>query len=219
MRVRAMPRESANPVFSLAYFRSPSGGGLRKLPFLVFLFLLVPAVCTGGGLKAPADAGEKEPPRYAAALMQGMSYTPDSDVRFTMASLSALFDYEDVFPHNAPETLKFKVELSAGASTEPSGKFMGSVNMFAVNYLPPLSPSGIRVFCEGGIGVIYQDFRVKGQGLRYNFNPQLGVGAEFERPRGNDFFSILRLHHVSNADLHEDNTGINSVVLVFGRYF
>lgn len=186
---------------------------------LVFLVILIPAVCTGGGRTAPGTAGEEVAPRYAAALMQGWSYTPDSDLRFTMASFSAQLDYEDVFPHKAPESLKFKVELAAGSSTEPSGKFMGSVNIFAVNYLAPPSRSGIRVFCEGGIGLIYQDFRVEGQGLRYNFNPQLGIGAEFERPRGNDLFSILRLHHVSNADLHEDNTGINSVVLVFGRYF
>ena len=192
---------------------------MRFFFLLVFLVILPPALCTGGGIKAPETAGEEEAPRYAAALMQGVSYTPDNDVRFTMASFSALFDYEDVFLHKAPETLKFKVEVSAGASTEPSGKFTGSVNMFAVNYLAPLSRPGVRVFCEGGIGLIYQDFRVEGQGLRYNFNPQVGIGAEFERPCGKDLFSILRLHHVSNADLHEDNTGINSVVLVFGRYF
>ncbi|MCF8045881.1 MAG: acyloxyacyl hydrolase [Desulfarculaceae bacterium] len=192
---------------------------MRLFLRFVLLVILTPALCTGGGIKAPETAGEEDAPRYAAALMQGFSYTPDSDLRFTMASFSAQLDYEDVFPQKAPETLKFKVELSGGASTEPSGKFMGSVNMFAVKYLDPLSRPGIRVFCEGGIGLIYQDFRVEGQGLRYNFNPQLGIGAEFERPRGNDLFSILRLHHVSNADLHEDNTGINSVVLVFGRYF
>lgn len=186
---------------------------------IVFLVIFSPGVCTGGGLKAPEGDGGKDSPRWAAALMQGWSYTPDSDVRFTMASLSALFDYEDVFPHKAPENLKFKVELSAGASTEPSEQFMGSVNIFAVNYLAPSSRPGIRVFFEGGIGLIYQDFRIKGQGLRYNFNPQLGIGAEFQLPRGSDCFSILRLHHVSNADLHEDNTGMNSVVLVFGRYF
>ncbi|MFO7752586.1 MAG: acyloxyacyl hydrolase [Desulfobacteraceae bacterium] len=192
---------------------------MRLFLKFVFLFFLIPAVCTGGSLKTPEGEGGNEPPGYAAALMQGMSYTPDSGVRFTMASLSALFDYDDVFPHKAPDRLKFRVELSAGAATEPSAKFMGSVNIFAVNYLDDFSSSGVRVFCEGGIGLIYQDFRVKGQGLRYNFNPQLGIGAEFASETGKDFFSILRLHHVSNADLHEDNTGINSVVLVFGRYF
>ncbi|RMH43391.1 MAG: acyloxyacyl hydrolase, partial [Gammaproteobacteria bacterium] len=73
-------------------------------------------------------------------------------------------------------------------------------------------------YIEGGIGLIYSDFQVAGQGLRFNFNPQLGIGLD--RLTGETgWFADLRLHHISNGNLHHDNRGINSLALVTGIYF
>ena len=84
-----------------------------------------------------------------------------------------------------------------------------------------ISLSGLAsaVANEGGIGVIYTDFQVEGQGLRFNFNPQLGIGAEFPRESKKPYFAALRLHHISNAGLDDENRGINSVVFMVGRFF
>ena len=77
----------------------------------------------------------------------------------------------------------------------------------------------VKEFPFRGIGVIYTDFQVEGQGSRINFNPQFGIGAEFNLDSGGPFFSAIRLSHISNGGLHSDNRGVNSIVLVIGRFF
>jgi hypothetical protein len=36
---------------------------------------------------------------------------------------------------------------------------------------------------------------------------------------GPPFFGAIRLSHISNAGLHDDNRGVNSVVIMIGRFF
>ncbi|MBN2418000.1 MAG: acyloxyacyl hydrolase, partial [Deltaproteobacteria bacterium] len=69
------------------------------------------------------------------------------------------------------------------------------------------------------IGIIYTDFQIPGQGLRMNFNPQLGVGTEIKTRFEKTMFMSLRIHHISNAGLDDENSGIDSVIGMFGFYF
>jgi hypothetical protein len=55
--------------------------------------------------------------------------------------------------------------------------------------------------------------------MRFNFNPQLGVGAEVALGAQTTTFVALRAHHVSNGHLHPENTGINSLALMVGTLF
>jgi hypothetical protein len=96
---------------------------------------------------------------------------------------------------------------------------MVSVGMMALYYLEFLSSQRMNPYVEGGIGVIYTDFQVEGQGLRFNFNPQIGIGTEFQFNSGAPFFSAIRLMHMSNAGLDSENRGLNSIVCIFGRFF
>ena len=82
-----------------------------------------------------------------------------------------------------------------------------------------MSADRFKPYIEGGINAIYTDWRVDGQGSNVNFNPQAGVGMEFFLGSGPPFLAALRLHHISNADLDDDNRSVNSVVFVFGRFF
>lgn len=91
--------------------------------------------------------------------------------------------------------------------------------MFALYYLEGFSYKSFRPYIEGGIGVIYTDFKVDGQGLRFNFNPQMGIGTEFKVGSDTTFFTALRLHHISNGGLNHENTGISSVTVSLGRFF
>ena len=139
-----------------------------------------------------------------------------SDLYFYMASWQALFDYDALWPHRAPEGLGIRVEGNAGVATgtEFSGaRLITSGNLLAVYEFG--SPKSARVvpYVEAGIGVIYTDFQREGQGSRINFNPVAGVGL-----RMGSTFIVLRAHHLSNGGLHEDNRGINSIVLGFGMY-
>jgi lipid A 3-O-deacylase len=74
--------------------------------------------------------------------------------------------------------------------------------------------------------LIYTDFQLedKGppperQGSRINFNPQIGIGTEFGTDSQAPFFATARLSHISNGDLHTENRGVNSIVLMIGRFF
>jgi lipid A 3-O-deacylase len=86
-------------------------------------------------------------------------------------------------------------------------------------WLEFISSPRLNPYVEGGIGVIYTDFQVEGQGLRFNFHPQIGIGTEFQLNSGEPFFTAIRLSHISNAGLDHENRGVNSVVFMVGRFF
>lgn len=164
----------------------------------------------------PATAAATEPTRAGLAVSCGASYSP-LGVDFCLLTGILSFDYDRVWRHEAPESLRFRVEASLGAITEPGTHLTASANMIAHFYYPGTSAARVRPYVEGGIGIIYTDYRVEGQGLRFNFNPLLGAGFEF----GPDpaLFIEVRVHHVSNGGLDEENTGINSLQFMLGRYF
>ena len=182
------------------------------------------AACALAPANAPAAALEPaavqpaalEPTRAGVAGSCGASYKPEG-VGFCLLTGILLFDYDRVWPHAAPESLRFRVEYSLGAIVEPQTRLMTSANMIAHFYYPGTSAEKVRPYIEGGIGLIYTDFRVEGQGWKFNFNPLLGLGFEF----GPDPAMFLegRVNHISNGGLDEENTGVNSVQIMLGRYF
>lgn len=179
---------------------------------LLYTFGLVGA---GSGWAANATV----PTRYALAETSGITYDPGNEINFSLLSAAALFDYERVWHHRAPEPLRFKVEGSIGMTIAPKTRAMASANMLALYFLPALQGERIRPYVEAGIGVIYTDFQVEGQGLRFNFNPQVGIGSEFGIAGKQNWFAAIRLHHLSNGELYRDNRGINSVVIQVGCFF
>ncbi len=183
----------------------------RFFSFTILLAVLLPTLSWA--------EEEYVPTRYGMGGNFGLVYDPGGDYDFAQVSGFALFDYDAVWPHRAPEALRFKVEANAGATVEPRVRAIVSANMLALYYFDFLRTGTFRPYGEAGIGLIYTDFQVDGQGLRVNFNPQLGIGAEIDCGSGPPWFAALRLHHISNAGLHKDNRGINSVVIQFGFFF
>ena len=165
------------------------------------------------------DEADNIPTRYGLAASVGNTFDPDDDITFFQISGFIMWDYDKVWRHWAPQSLRFKVEATAGLATSPRLRGMGSIDMMALYYLESISNHRFNPYIEGGIGVIYTGFKVDGQGSRLNFNPQAGIGMEFRPDTGPPYFGALRLSHVSNAGLYEDNRGVNSVVLMIGRYF
>ncbi|SRR6056297_781815 len=169
------------------------------------------------GVAGPAVAQESSS-RYGMALLAGQAYDPE---RFGLVILQGNIQlpYGQVFWHAAPDSLFFKGELNLGMTTDGRDRVLAAVNMMAVKYVENFSSATWKPYLEGGIGVVYTDFRVKGQGLRFNFNPQIGIGFDFNTAGGRDMTIGVRLHHLSNADLHRDNRGINSVLMMTGVRF
>jgi lipid A 3-O-deacylase len=162
---------------------------------------------------------ESVPDRYGLGLTVGHTVDPVGDIDFLMLTGSAIFDYEKVWHHPAPRDLRFKVEASLGGSFRPSCDLMASAGMLALFFLEPISTQSFKPYIEGGIGLIYTEHRVIDQGLHFNFNPQIGFGSEFSFDSGATYFASLRWHHISNGGLDHENRGVNSIVLVIGRFF
>ena len=185
----------------------------------------MPAAPAGAGAGAWSNAPQirvKEAPlptQYGMSAEYGYSYDPQRNISFLLARVFAIFDYGTVWHQDRPRALRFKVEAAAGSTITPANDLMVSVNMLALYYPGLRDDSSLRPYFEGGIGAIYTEFRVPGQGLHYNFNPLLGVGCELPQQDGKNPFAALRLHHLSNAGLYHENRGVNSVELQVGRFF
>jgi lipid A 3-O-deacylase len=188
-----------------------------KLTVTIVVFLLV----TGIPRTGLAEEGSKDeiPTRYGLAGVVGKTFDPVSDIWFVQLSGFAMWDYDKIWRHWAPDPLRFKVEFAAGSTTTPETRAMISVGMMALYYLDFFSTSRLLPYLEGGIGVIYTDFQVEGQGSRFNFNPQIGFGTELKWDSGAPFFGTIRLNHISNAGLSSENRGVNSLVLMIGRFW
>ena len=174
---------------------------------LCLLFIL-PVAPLSSATSAPL------PTRYGLSTLHGSSYDPEQ-IGLSILQGFALFDYDRVFRHAAPAGLRLKVEGNLGVTTDGRARSFGSVNMLALYYLAPRGERW-RPYGEAGIGLIYTDFHVAGQGLHLNFNPQFGAGVEYAAGASRALFAGFRLHHVSNGGLHEDNRGINSWLLQLG---
>jgi hypothetical protein len=183
---------------------------IKLLPCLLGMMLFA-GVC-----RAADVPGEKLPTRYGLAVLGGMAYDPH---RFGLGLVQgyALFDYDRVcFWQEAPEDLRLRLEANLGLAGREGERVAASVNMLAFKYLERFGAANWRPYLEAGIGVIYTDFQADGQGLRVNFNPQAGAGIEWDRPGGHALQAGLRLHHLSNGGLSDDNRGINSLLLMIG---
>lgn len=158
------------------------------------------------------------PTRFGLGTNLGVGYDPGGARNFLQLTGFALFDYETVWRHAAPEPLRFKLEGNLGL-TETPHRALVSVNVLAHYRLEGWGSAALLPYAEAGIGLIYGDYRVKAQGLRFNFNPQAGIGVQVRSGAARDWFFGLRLHHVSNGGLHRDNRGVNSALLQVGRLF
>ena len=174
-------------------------------------------------LPAALQANDRISAVNGMSLNLGYTYDPYNNICFSQISIFRLYDYDSIWPHKAPENLRFKVEGSLGAARMDNSdvKAMASVNIFAMLYLNgDVDIQGrFRPYVEAGIGGIYTDYCVEGQDYRANFNPQAGIGMEMDMSGGRSCFVSLRAHHLSNGDIGASNRGQNSVVCLFGRYF
>lgn len=195
-----------------------AGKGLKRTVRLVLLAMVLSFFFLSAALQA---ADGQVPAVNGISLNLGYTYDPSDNIWFSQVSIFRIYDYDSIWPHKAPENLRFKVEGSLGGARMDNSDFrvMASVNIFAMLYLTGGGSRQVRPYVEAGIGGIYTDFRVAGQDYRFNFNPQAGVGVEMDTGEGPPCFASLRVHHLSNGGMGVSNRGQNSVVCLFGRYF
>jgi lipid A 3-O-deacylase len=186
----------------------------------VALFLVMAR--TPGKIRAESShAGQNPAPnRYGIGGTFGYAFNlGDDTLCFSQAVGFAQFDFEKPWFHEALDPLRFKLEVGVGSTLHPDNRFMASAGILALVYLDWFAVGSLRPYLEGGGGIVYTDFQLDGQAFRFNFNPQVGIGTEFNVGSDLPFFTAVRMHHISNAGLDDDNRGINSVVFMLGLYF
>jgi len=183
--------------------------------FAVFSMIVAPGLANA----EEQERSEVVEPRYGMGLGVALAYDPSDARDFATVTGFALYDYDAIWPHRAPESLRFKVEGSLGGTLRSPPEILASVGFLALYYLDGLSSRFVRPYIEGGVGLIYTEYKVKEQGTRLNFNPQAGVGIEFAGDHNLQPWMSVRLHHLSNAGLSSDNRGVNSLVINMGWFF
>jgi hypothetical protein len=156
-----------------------------------------------------------EPDRKGLALQLASSYDPDFRTSTVTTSFSLNYDHGQLWDRVRAGNKEFKLEGVFGAAVRPDVRTVVSINMMSLYYPGLFARSDFRPYLEAGIGAIYTDFQVDGQGVRLNFNPQLGIGAVL--PGGT--YGAVRLHHISNGSLNHNNQGVNSLLFQIGRFF
>lgn len=175
-----------------------------------------------GVLSFAPEAGAfslENPQQTGMAVVLGASYDPAPTFGFAQLSVMALYDYEQIFAHRAPDNLRFKLEGNIGLADDSEPRLLASANFFALYYLKPLQTPVLLPYVEAGAGLAFSDFQMEEQGLRINFNPQIGVGAEWQGQGDNRYYGAVRAYHLSNSGLHKDNRGINAVTFQLGVHF
>lgn len=166
------------------------------------------------------------PPRYGIGIINANAWDPVTDIHYVQFSFFGVWDYDKVWRHWAPENLRFKAELNVGATDNNPVRAVISAEMAAIYYWKSLATHGFYPYMSGCFGIIYTDFRTRDpeppyeeMGLRFNFNPMIGIGTEIAARNGGNYFTEVRLSHISNAGLDDQNRGLNSVVLLLGKFF
>lgn len=160
-----------------------------------------------------------DPEQIGAGISFGTTYDPDPTFQFGQVSFSAWYDYEQIMGHRAPAPLKFKFETNLGGADIHGKRLLASFNFYALYYLEGMTVGRFRPYLEGGAGIVYSDFQLEEQGLRWNFNPQAGVGVQWYGPADMSWYAALHAYHISNGGLHSDNRGINGLLLQLGYLF
>ena len=193
---------------------------LALLRLLQLVGLALATVVVTCSLAWGQDKSYTLPHRWGMALRYDHPVGFSDNYQTALVTLIGLFDYDRIWPHKAPDPLRFKVELTAGSTITPTApRAVVSVNALALYYLDFMSAAYFRPYIEGGIGGIYTDYQVKDQGSRINFNPVAGFGFEIPQGQGPTWFTAFRASHYSNAGLHHKNRGVNSFGAMVGAYY
>ena len=101
---------------------------------------------------------------------------------------------------------------------EPKGGFAwGGSLLLRWNFL---ASQRVVPFLELGAGLVDLEFDLEHQADGISFTPQGGVGLHYRVSRRTAITGEWRLHHISNADLRQDNDGINDSLFLVGiSYF
>jgi lipid A 3-O-deacylase len=191
---------------------------LRVVWFSVVLFL------SGGALGDAADL-LPQPGTWALGIRSGYS---SSSRKLDMVPVQLHIGYTLykgkwwIIPEGALEIAAEPFVSTITRVTSP-GKRSGSVEAGVM--LPMVTYSlnlGARLYpyIEGGVGALYHDIKGYGLGGGFSFTETIGGGVAYRLDERLMLTVGYRFRHMSNAGIYNDNTAVNSNLVLAGfSYF
>ncbi|MHC4947026.1 MAG: acyloxyacyl hydrolase [Planctomycetota bacterium] len=116
------------------------------------------------------------------------------------------------------DNLSFNLDLLGFATSQPGDNGAGaSLNLLFRWYF--MEWETWSLFVDGGAGFLLTNDDVPTNGTSYNFTPQAGVGVSFDCFTDARGMVGVRWHHISNANIDDENPGRDSVYVWGGLSF
>ncbi len=186
---------------------------LKKILLALFVVLLVSA-----GIDEAASAGLR-PHRWDLRLSYGYQYTNTSrPSNFQVISVmpSAVIPLTDpVGPGWFRGRLQWNPELNLGLFIHPYDRPILGINPIQFHW-EWQTPCRWKPYLFAGTGFLYANVNRRETRSDSNFSLHGGIGTYFDFSERMSFIAEYRHAHISNAGLHEDNSGINTNSFLLG---
>ncbi|WP_428009724.1 acyloxyacyl hydrolase [Baaleninema sp.] len=165
---------------------------------------------TESPLSAPVNFGERGSERWY--FHGGGATTLDDDRARRLGILGGGLSHFFLNGHS------INAELN-GLAFDQTGDDAVGVNLNLLLRWHLVRQDNWSLYVDGGAGILGTTNDVPAAGTSFNFTPQAGGGATIALTDEKRLMLGLRWHHISNADLYEDNPGRDSLMLYFGLNF
>ncbi len=112
----------------------------------------------------------------------------------------------------------FNLELNSIYFNQPGDDALG-LNLALIMRWHFVRQQNWSLYIDGGAGILGTTNDVPTDAASFNFTPQVGGGATIELKDQKRFMLGLRWHHISHADLFENNPGRDSILGYVGLNF
>lgn len=143
-----------------------------------------------------AAVGSDLEDRHLARMGVGISYFIDDDISVDFELNGVYFDLtetDDAFGLNANLLLRWHFLVAEDRSWS--------------------------VYVDGGAGLLLASEEVPQHASNFNFTPQLGAGVSFDVGEDARLFTGIRWFHVSNANVYDENPGVDFALVYVALAF
>ncbi|MEO0768940.1 MAG: acyloxyacyl hydrolase [Cyanobacteria bacterium J06649_4] len=161
------------------------------------------------------EGDENDTPKFGKAGTQrwyaqgGVAADLDDDL-FGLVGAGASHFFHDYHSVN--------LELNGLAFSQPGDDAVG-LNLAFLFQSHWLRGDNWTVYLDAGAGIIVTTNEVPSDGSSFNFTPQFGAGATFDLGNDKRLMTGIRWHHISNADLYNNNPGLDTTLGYVGLNF
>jgi hypothetical protein len=140
----------------------------------------------------------------------GFAVDEDKDTIFGLAGVG--------FSYFIIENISLEIELY-GAGFDQPGEDAAGIGFNLLVRWHFVAQDTWSLYFDGGAGMLGTTANVPPGTISFNFTPQAGVGATFEIADETRLFVGVRLHHISNANIGDQNFGLDNIMAYAGVSF